>query len=36
MLEDKRFAAEGRQFMGAVMDINKDFQKRELFSSEAV
>lgn len=36
MLEDKRFSAEVRQFMGAVMDINKDFQKRVLFSSEAV
>ena len=36
VLEDKRFSAEVRQFMGAVMDINKDFQKRVLFSSEAV
>ena len=35
MLKDKRFCAEVRQFMGAVMDINKDFQKRILFPSKA-
>ena len=35
LLQDKRFSAEVRQFMGAVMDINKDFQKRVLFPSQA-
>ena len=35
MLTDKRFCEEVRQFMGAIMDINKDFQKRILFPSEA-
>ncbi len=34
-LQDKRFCAQVRQFMGAVMDINKDYQKRILFPNKA-
>lgn len=35
-LEDKRFSSEIRQLMGAVMDVNKDYQKKLLLVEKAV
>lgn len=35
-LKDKRFSAEIRQLMGAVMDVNKDYQKKLLLVEKAV
>ena len=35
-LKDKRFSSEIRQLMGAVMDVNKDYQKKLLLVEKAV